>query len=746
MKNKEEELKDEKNEEIQIINKEENNDSQLDDDSNRSDLNKKIQENENLEERKKDDSQGSPKNFGLNNSQNTFTKEITEETPLKNNDNDIKKYNTSENNTFINSNQNETNTLNKDNKTKYIKSKTFDTEKKTINETSTKPKTESKLNNEQIIENSDSESNSKNNNSENDTEKKSGNDGNVNVEITSPLNKGENLNINKIDNISELNVDLENNKNDDMKDNINQETINNSIDKEKLTKQITSNTNIPEIELYQEKNNNIKDDNKNEIPSENNNNKNINDSNFENVNDRNKKFIENQNNKDKENKNDKFIQNSQSEKMEIDDFNNDNSTKINDNINKDNNQITSIKKDKKNPKDMSFNLSKTKTQNPYDKKDMQNKKAFLTFSSFSNTNAANKGKGILIQNKSIKNNNNTLKENSSNNSNIFHKSLTTNPQKDLNNKNIKSLSSSLSSVNDNINNNENIGIKIKKNESIEEKKEEKYIKKSDISSQNEYKIPLSEKSSLRNSEIIKASIGGISLNELYKKLGNYYMITTFYQNEEGIIKGIIPIKSYKRILHFINLEDEYNDKTLLKMIKSSYLYYLSKLIKKGNKIGLNDNKKMFDLKKKIKYILDNSKKEFLDENKEEEIINNENSQEICTSNIISNKGVKNVPQIKYSIEKYCDSLEAVYIYYYLITCIINERYDECIQKIKEIKSEESDNKVKKEIHILEKDSLLKNENLNKNVDAKINMIIPYRIFIFAILFLSMILFVILLFS
>ena len=108
--------------------------------------------------------------------------------------------------------------------------------------------------------------------------------------------------------------------------------------------------------------------------------------------------------------------------------------------------------------------------------------------------------------------------------------------------------------------------------------------------------------------------------------------------------------------------------------------------------------------------------------------------------------MKNVPQIKYSIEKYCDSLEAVYIYYYLITCIINERYDECIQKIKEIKSEESDNKVKKEIHILEKDSLLKNESLNKNVNEKINMIIPYRIFIFAILFLSMILFVILLFS
>ena len=65
---------------------------------------------------------------------------------------------------------------------------------------------------------------------------------------------------------------------------------------------------------------------------------------------------------------------------------------------------------------------------------------------------------------------------------------------------------------------------------------------------------------------------------------------------------------------------------------------------------------------------------------------------------------------------------------------------------KEIKSEESDNKVKKEIHILEKDSLLKNESLNKNVNEKINMIIPYRIFIFAILFLSMILFIILLFS
>ena len=117
-----------------------------------------------------------------------------------------------------------------------------------------------------------------------------------------------------------------------------------------------------------------------------------------------------------------------------------------------------------------------------------------------------------------------------------------------------------------MNNNENtFGIKIKNNESTEEKKEEKNIKKSDISSLNKYKIPLSEKSSFRNSEIIKASIGGIRLNELYKKLGNYYMITTLYQNEEGIIKGIIPIKSYKRILHLINLEDEYLYKTLLKM-------------------------------------------------------------------------------------------------------------------------------------------------------------------------------------
>ena len=167
------------------------------------------------------------------------------------------------------------------------------------------------------------------------------------------------------------------------------------------------------------------------------------------------------------------------------------------------------------------------------------------------------------------------------------------------------------------------------------------------------------------------------------------------------------------------------------MIKSSYLYYLSKLIKNGNKIGLNDNKKMFDIKKKIKYILDKSKKEFLDENKEE-VINNENSKEICTFNIIS---------IQYSIEKYCDALEAVYTYYFLINFIINGRCEECIQKIKGIKSKESDNEVKNGVLFLENNSRLKNKNFKKNFDKKIIKIILYRIFIFAILFIFMILFI-----
>ena len=42
--------------------------------------------------------------------------------------------------------------------------------------------------------------------------------------------------------------------------------------------------------------------------------------------------------------------------------------------------------------------------------------------------------------------------------------------------------------------------------------------------------------------------------------------------------------------------------------------------------------------------------------------------------------------IQYSIEKYCDALEAVYTYYFLINCIINGRCEECFQKIKGIKS------------------------------------------------------------
>ena len=150
---------------------------------------------------------------------------------------------------------------------------------------------------------------------------------------------------------------------------------------------------------------------------------------------------------------------------------------------------------------------------------------------------------------------------------------------------------------------------------------------------------------------------------------------------------------------------------------------------------------MFDIKKKIKYILNNSKKEFLGEIKEE-VINNENSKEICTFNIISNKVMKNVPMIQYSIEKYCDALEAVYTYYFLINCIINRRYEECFQKRKVIKSEESDNEVKNGVLFLENNSHLKNKNFNKNFDKKINKIILYRIFIFAILFIDMILFII----
>ena len=142
--------------------------------------------------------------------------------------------------------------------------------------------------------------------------------------------------------------------------------------------------------------------------------------------------------------------------------------------------------------------------------------------------------------------------------------------------------------------------------------------------------------------------------------------------------------------------------------------------------------------------MDNSKKEFLGENKEE-VINNENSKEICTFNIIFNKVMKNVPMIQYSIEKYCDGLEAVYTFYFLINFIINGRCEECIQKIKGIKSKESDNEVKNGVLFLENNSRLKNKNFNKNFDKKINKII-LRIFIFAILFIFMILFIICVFS
>ena len=101
--------------------------------------------------------------------------------------------------------------------------------------------------------------------------------------------------------------------------------------------------------------------------------------------------------------------------------------------------------------------------------------------------------------------------------------------------------------------------------------------------------------------------------------------------------------------------------------------------------------------------------------------------------------------IQYSIEKYCDGLEAVYTFYFLINFIINGRCEECIQKIKGIKSKESDNEVKNGVLFLENNSRLKNKNFNKNFDKKINKII-LRIFIFAILFIFMILFIICVFS